>query len=95
MEKTLRKVHVVEKQIFARHADSRLDGNPVPLGGVKEKLLAAYRQGITRILLPRENEKDLEKIDPDILAKFDIRPLDDVEAALDAVLVKEPTQLAG
>lgn len=63
-----------------------LHGRVLPIGGVKEKLLAAYRQGVTRILLPRENEKDLEKIDADILKKFDIELVDRVDAALAAVL---------
>ncbi|MBR6889668.1 MAG: hypothetical protein IKN05_01630, partial [Clostridia bacterium] len=72
-----------------------LHGRVLPIGGVKEKLLAAYRQGITRILLPRENEKDLEKIDGDILKKFDIRLLDRVDEALDAVLIREAERQAG
>ena len=63
-----------------------LHGRVLPIGGVKEKLLAAYRQGITRILLPKENEKDLEKIDADILKKFEIRLLDRVDEALAVVL---------
>ena len=63
-----------------------LHGRVLPIGGVKEKLLAAYRLGITSILLPRENEKDLEKIDGEILKKFDIRLMDRVDEVLSAVL---------
>ena len=74
---------------WAMTGEITLHGRVLPIGGVKEKLLAAYRQGITHILLPRENEKDLEKIDGAILAKFDIRLLDDVDAALNAVLIRE------
>ena len=73
---------------WAMTGEITLHGRVLPIGGVKEKLLAAYRLGITRILLPRENEKDLEKIDPEILAKFDIRLLDNVDEALAAVLAK-------
>ena len=51
-------------------------GDVLPIGGVKEKLLAAYRAGVTEILLPRENERDLEKIDADIRAKLHITLLD-------------------
>ena len=80
---------------FARTGEITLHGRVLPIGGVKEKLLAAYRQGITRILLPRENEKDLEKIDGDILKKFDIRLLDRVDEALDAVLIREAERQAG
>ena len=72
---------------WAMTGEITLHGRVLPIGGVKEKLLAAYRQGITRVLLPRENEKDLEKIDPEILAKFELRLLDDVDEALGAVLV--------
>lgn len=74
---------------LAMTGEITLHGRVLPIGGVKEKLLAAYRQGITNILLPRENEKDLEKIDADILAKFNIRLMDRVDEALSAVLVKE------
>ncbi len=68
-----------------------LHGRVLPIGGVKEKLLAAYRQGITKILLPRENEKDLEKIDGDILDKFEIQLMDRVDEALNAVLLPDET----
>jgi len=73
---------------WAMTGEITLHGRVLPIGGVKEKLLAAYRQGITRILLPRENEKDLEKIDAAILEKFEIRLLDGVDEALEAVLVR-------
>ena len=74
---------------YAMTGEITLRGRVLPIGGVKEKLLAAYRMGITRILLPRENEKDLEKIDAKILEKFDVRLVDHVEEALRAVLVTE------
>jgi len=74
---------------MAMTGEITLHGRVLPIGGVKEKLLAAYRQGITEILLPRENEKDLEKIDGDILARFRIRLMDRVDEALALVLVRE------
>jgi len=67
----------------------------LPIGGVKEKLLAAYRLGITHILLPRENEKDLEKIDAAILENMDIRLTDRVDDALEAVLEPAAQRQAG
>ena len=73
---------------FAMTGEITLHGRVLPIGGVKEKLLAAYRMGITQILLPRENEKDLEKIEGDILKKFEIRLIDRVDEALDAVLIR-------
>ena len=63
-----------------------LTGKVLPIGGVKEKLLAAYRQGIVKILLPRENSKDLEEIDEDIRGKMSIAFLDRVDDAIAAVL---------
>ena len=64
-----------------------LHGKVLPIGGVKEKLLAAYRMGIRNILLPRENEQDLEKIDAGILARLEIRLMDDVSDALKVILI--------
>ena len=72
---------------MAMTGEITLHGRVLPIGGVKEKLLAAYRQGITNILLPRENEKDLEKIDDAILEKFSITLMDRVDEALDRVLI--------
>ena len=58
----------------------------LPIGGVKEKLLAAYRAGVTEILLPRENGRDLEKIDGSIREKLHITLLDDVDEAVALIL---------
>ena len=63
-----------------------LHGKVLPIGGVREKLLAAYRLGVTRILLPRENEKDLEEIDPEIRRKLEVTLIDSVDEALSMVL---------
>ena len=61
-------------------------GDVLPIGGVREKLLAAYRAGVTDMLLPRENERDLEKIDADIRAKLRITLLDNIDDAVALVL---------
>ena len=74
---------------WAMTGEITLHGKVLPIGGVKEKLLAAHRMGIDRILLPRENEKDLEKIDRAILDKFEIQLMDDVADALVRVLICE------
>lgn len=65
-----------------------LHGRVLPIGGVREKLLAAYRLGITHILLPRENEKDLEEIDGEILKKMDVTLIDQVDDALKIVFTQ-------
>lgn len=79
---------------WAMTGEITLHGKVLPIGGVKEKLLAAHRMGINRILLPRENEKDLEKIDGNILDKFEIHLMDGVEDALLRVLIPEASEAA-
>ena len=49
-----------------------LRGEVLPIGGLKEKLLAAHRGGITTVLIPVENEKDLAEIPDNIKGKLDI-----------------------
>jgi ATP-dependent Lon protease len=80
---------------LAMTGEITLRGRVLPIGGVKEKLLAAYRLGITRILLPRENEKDLEKIDAAILEKMNIHLMNQVDEALEAVLERLEQRRAG
>ena len=72
---------------FAMTGEITLHGKVLPIGGVKEKLLAAYRMGIRNILLPRENEKDLEKIDAEVLQQLRVYRMDRVEDALRVVLI--------
>ena len=58
-----------------------LRGEVLPIGGLKEKLLAAHRGGITTVIIPEENEKDLVEIPKNIKADLQIRPakwVDDV-----------------
>ena len=71
---------------LAMTGEVTLHGKVLPIGGVREKLLAAYRMGICNILLPRENEKDLEEIDAEILNKMNITLIDTVDEALKMVL---------
>ena len=71
---------------IAMTGEVTLHGSVLPIGGVREKLLAAYRMNITNILLPRENEKDLEEIDQEILGKMDIKLIGSVDEALNIVL---------
>ena len=66
-----------------------LRGKVLPIGGVKEKLLAAWRMGITQIMLPKENEKDLEQIDESIRSQFSISLISTVDEALKIVLADE------
>jgi ATP-dependent Lon protease len=66
-----------------------LRGLVLPIGGVKEKTLAALRAGITTVMLPRRNEKDLEEIPAEAREKLQFVWLDRVEDALAFALAKE------
>jgi ATP-dependent Lon protease len=70
-----------------------LRGKVLPIGGVKEKLLAAHRIGITTIILPRENEKDLADIPKGVLDALSILLVDHIDEvlkiALEAPIVTE------
>ncbi|MBI3940871.1 MAG: endopeptidase La [Acidobacteria bacterium] len=70
-----------------------LRGKVLPIGGVKEKLLAAHRAGITRIILPKENEKDLRDIPPAVLEQLTIHLVETMDEVLDLSLEK-PLNLA-
>ena len=64
-----------------------LRGRVLPIGGLKEKLLAALRGGITRVLVPKENEKDLADIPENIKRSLEIVPVTNVEEVLEYALV--------
>lgn len=58
------------RQDVAMTGEITLRGRVLPIGGLKEKTLAAYRAGITTLLIPKENVKDLEDIPPHVLSQF-------------------------
>ena len=72
-----------------------LRGEVLPIGGLKEKLLAALRGGIQTVLIPEENRKDLADISRDIKGKLDIRPMQWIDEVLDVALVSQPVPLSG
>jgi ATP-dependent Lon protease len=67
-----------------------LRGRVLPIGGLKEKLLAAQRGGLKTVLIPKENEKDLADIPDNVKGALEIVPLAMVDEALSAALVREP-----
>ncbi len=69
-----------------------LSGQVFPVGGIKEKVLAAHRAGIRRIVLPAQNEPDTEEIPEDVRAELEIIPAKLVSEVLDATLEKDVTQ---
>jgi ATP-dependent Lon protease len=70
-----------------------LRGNVLPIGGVKEKVLAAYRVGVKTILLPKENEKDLAEIPKDVGEQLDFRLVETMDEVLETALTESPSPL--
>ncbi|MEN8206137.1 MAG: endopeptidase La [Pseudomonadota bacterium] len=71
-----------------------LRGEVLPIGGLKEKLLAAHRGGISIVLIPEENRKDLAEIPKNVKDKLDIRPVRWIDEVLQVALQHQPTPLA-
>ncbi|MBF9050676.1 endopeptidase La [Roseobacter sp. HKCCD9010] len=67
-----------------------LRGNVLPIGGLKEKLLAALRGGITTVLIPKDNEKDLPEIPDNVKEGLTIIPVGHVSEVLRHALVEQP-----
>jgi ATP-dependent Lon protease len=70
-----------------------LRGEVLPIGGLKEKLLAAHRGGITTVLIPVDNEKDLADIPDNIKGSLTIKPVKWIDEVLEIALSSQPTPL--
>lgn len=79
---------------LAMTGEITLRGEVLPIGGLKEKLLAAQRGGVKTVLIPAENEKDLSEIKEDALKGLEIVPVRRIEEVLERALVRMPTPLA-
>ncbi len=82
----------VRKDI-AMTGEISLRGNAMPIGGLKEKLLAALRGGIKTVLIPEENKKDLVEIPENVKEGLEIVPVEHVSEALNLALLQKPTPL--
>jgi ATP-dependent Lon protease len=71
-----------------------LRGRVLPIGGLKEKLLAALRGGIKTVIIPEENVKDLAEISEEIKNKIDIVPAAKLDDVLKSALVKPTERLS-
>jgi len=71
-----------------------LRGEVLPIGGLKEKLLAAHRGGLSTVVIPEENRKDLTEIPANILAKLDVRPVRWIDQVFDIALQALPAPKA-
>jgi ATP-dependent Lon protease len=67
-----------------------LRGKVLPIGGVKEKLLAAHRAGIKNVILPKENEKDLQDLPKDILEDMSVTLVETMDEVLQVALERQP-----
>ncbi|MEU5126622.1 endopeptidase La [Streptomyces mobaraensis] len=63
-----------------------LTGRVLPIGGVKQKLLAAHRAGVTTVVIPKRNEPDLDDVPAEILEKLDVHAVSDVRRVLELAL---------
>jgi len=70
-----------------------LRGKVLPIGGVKEKLLAAHRAGIRTVILPKDNQKDLADIPTNIKDDFTLHFVENMDEVLKLALTHEPTPL--
>ena len=70
-----------------------LRGEVLPIGGLKEKLLAAHRGGIKTVLIPEQNVKDLAEIPDNIKGNLNIRPVKWIDEVLQIALVSQPVPL--
>ena len=82
----------VQKDI-AMTGEVTLRGNALPIGGLKEKLLAALRGGIKTVLIPEENEKDLEEIPDNVKECLQIIPVSHVSEVLKHALTSTPEKI--
>ena len=72
---------------IAMTGEITLRGRVLPIGGVKEKILAANRGGIKKVILPKENEKDLKEIPKTILKQMEILPVEHMDEVLRHALI--------
>lgn len=63
-----------------------LTGRVLPIGGVKQKLLAAHRAGVTTVIIPKRNEPDLDDVPAEVLDKLDVHAVTDVRQVLELAL---------
>ncbi|WP_438997535.1 endopeptidase La [Candidatus Puniceispirillum sp.] len=85
---------IAVRRNVAMTGEITLRGRVLPIGGLKEKLLAALRGGLTTVLIPKDNEKDLVEIPDNVKEGLTIIPVAMVDEALSAALVEEPLPMS-
>lgn len=69
-----------------------LRGKVLPVGGIKEKILAAKRAGIKELILCKENQKDINEIKPEYLKGLTFHYVDDIRQVVDLALLEEKVE---
>jgi len=83
--------HIPVRCDLAMTGEITLRGKVLPIGGVKEKLLAAHRLGLRTVILPRDNEKDLADVPPEIQAQMSVKFVDTMDEVLHLALERPLT----
>jgi len=83
------------KAEVAMTGEINLRGQVLPIGGLKEKLLAAHRGGVKQVVIPAENEKDLKEIPDNVKSKLQIHPVKWIEEVLQIALERMPEPYVG
>lgn len=78
------------KADLAMTGEITLKGRVLPIGGLKEKLIAAYKEKLTTVLIPKDNMGDLQEIDKEVLDALTIIPVSKVDEVLKLALVRQP-----
>jgi ATP-dependent Lon protease len=81
------------KNDVAMTGEMSLRGRVLPIGGLKEKLLAALRSGIKTVLIPSENDRELSEVPDNIKDKLDIKLVSTIDEALELALVRKPNAI--
>ncbi len=75
------------KRNLAMTGEITLRGKILPIGGLKEKIIAAHRGGIEKVLIPKENKKDIEEIPARVLKKVELIPVEHMDVVLEKALI--------
>ena len=85
--------HMKEKSNLAMTGELTLTGKVMPIGGLKEKILAARRNGIKEIIIPKRNERDLELLESDVKGDVDFHLVSDIEEVIAIAFPEEHTKI--
>ena len=85
--------HMKEKSNLAMTGELTLTGKVMPIGGLKEKILAARRNGIKEIIIPKRNERDLELLESDVKGDVVFHLVSDIEEVIAIAFPEEHTKI--